>query len=82
MINDNVHEIHFCGLNKLSNEFVLVGSSSGSFLFRLDAEKEVDSLDILGDLDFKVKLTFLAANDFIFYFNFHLFHLSRNLLQS
>ena len=25
------------------------------FTFRLDAEKEVDSLDILGDLDFKVR---------------------------
>ena len=35
-------------------------NSSGSainicVLFRLDAEKEVDSLDILGDLDFKVR---------------------------
>ena len=41
--------------------------SSGSainicVLFRLDAEKEVDSLDILGDLDFKVRSTHAVYN--------------------
>ena len=39
-------------------------SLSPSSSFRLDAEKEVDSLDILGDLDFKVK-HFLLAFDSI-----------------
>ena len=30
------------------------------YLWRLDVEKEVDSLDILGDLDFKVEYPLLA----------------------
>ena len=44
-------------IKELSNEHLLYKLI---YLWRLDVEKEVDSLDILGDLDFKVEHPLLA----------------------